>query len=172
MASKLKNNKSESLKRNAVICGIIYAAVGFITRIFSVSPFETIHMMGLEAYLPPMWIFNLLCIFWFFVCGTALGTGLTKKSCGRLSLSGEIGFYRGCIAFTSLIFLTLLWYPKFFEGNSFVFSLIISLIGVLCSAICAVQWRVVGVYEVIAMSANSVWLIYIFLVNLLTVLKC
>lgn len=166
-----KKFNSEVIKRTALIFGGVYAAIGFIVRIMSDSPFNAIHVLGAGAFLPPVWIFNLFCLFWMFACGTAGGAVVAKIFCGRISGDKVLMIYRGGLFYIAMFFLSMLWYPKFFSGEALALSLLLSFLSVLCSAICAFQWKCAGIYELISMSANSLWLFYIFLVNLMTALQ-
>lgn len=171
MSIRKKKLYSEQIKRTAVIFGGVYAAVGFIVRVMSDSPFDTIHILGAGTFLPPMWIFNVLCLFWMFVCGTAAGAVVAKIFCGRIAGDKVLSIYRGGLFYIALFFLCMLWYPLFFGGNALGVSLLISLLALLCSCVCAFQWKCAGIYETLSMSANSIWLFYILLVNLMTALQ-
>lgn len=170
MSPRRNKASSDVIKRCAIICGSVYAVLGFFVRICTKSPYNTVHILEADAYLPAIWLFNFLCIFWFFVCGIASGSIFGRMLCGRISGREEIFLYRGGLFFVSMFFLSLIWYPLFFGGEAIALSLLIIFLCVICSAMCALSWRGISVFSCIIMIANSLWLFYILLVNLLVIL--
>ncbi len=171
MSPRKNRSSSDTIKKCAVICGSVYAILGFIVRICSGSPYNTIHILGADAYLPAIWLFNLFSIFWFFICGVAVGSIFGRMLCGRISGRAEMLVYKGCLFFISLFFLSLMWYPLFFSGIRLALSLLIIFLCVICSVLCAVLWKTVSLFSCVTMVANSLWLFYILLVNLLIILQ-
>ncbi len=171
MSSRKNKTSSDIIKKCALICGAVYAILGFIVRICAGSPYNTVHTLGMDTYLPAIWLFNFFCIFWFFVCGIAVGSIFGQKLCGRISGREELCLYRGCLFFVSLFFLSLMWYPLFFGGNALALSLLIIFLCVICSALCAMSWREISLLSCVLMIANSLWLFYILLVNLLVIMQ-
>ena len=165
-----KRNDGES-KTCAIICGGIYAAIGFIIRIRVNNPFEMLHILGGSNYFPPLWVFNLLCICWMFLSGCAAGRLIRLVWSGRVCGREEVSAYSGGLFFIALFFLTLLWYPLFFGAGSIALCALISLLCVAASAMCALSWRRADFLCCIIMAANSVWLIYILLANLSVLLS-
>ena len=155
----------------AFICGGFYAAIGFLVKIFSKSPHNAVHLLGIKNFIPPVWIFNLISLLFFFVSGCAAGIVIGKIIKGRARCKGEMYIYKGGIFFISLLFLTLIWYPLFFSGEFLFFSLIISLISLTCSILVACMWFYVNSFSCILISANCAWLFYVFCVNLLVILQ-
>ncbi len=171
MSSRKNKTGSDIIKKCALICGAAYAFLGLIVRICSGSPYNAVHTLGIDAYLPAIWLFNFFCIFWFFVCGVAVGSIFGRKMCGRINGRGEVYLYQGCLFYVSLFFLSLMWYPLFFEGEALALSLLIIFLCVVCSAMCAISWRAVSLLSCVLMVANSLWLFYILLVNLLVIMQ-
>lgn len=171
MSSRKNKSSSDTIKKSALICGTVYAVLGFIVRVCSGSPYNTVHILGADAYLPAIWLFNLFCIFWFFVCGIAVGSIFGRMLCGRISSREEVWVYKGCLFFVSLFFMSLIWYPLFFSGERLALSLLIMLLCVVCSAMCALFWKTVSLFSCISMVANSLWLFYILLVNMLVIFQ-
>lgn len=170
--SRHKNrSSSDTVKKTALICGAVYAMSGIIVRVCSGSPYNTVHILGADAYLPAIWIFNLFSVFWFFICGVAVGSIFGKMLCGRINGRAEMLVYKGCLFFISLFFLSLMWYPLFFSGIRLALSFLIMFLCVICSAFCALLWRSVSLFSSITMGANSLWLFYILLVNLLIIFQ-
>ncbi len=171
MSPRRNKTSLDIIKRCAFICGSVYAILGLLVRICSGSPYNTVHILGADAYLPAIWLFNFFCIFWFFICGIALGSIFGRLLCGRIGGRGEVCLYRGCLFFVSMFFLSLIWYPLFFGGESLALSLLVIFLCVICSALCALSWREVSLFSCIMMIANSLWLFYILLVNLLVIMQ-
>lgn len=171
MSSRKNKTSSDVIKRCALICGTVYAILGLIVRICSDSPYNTVHTLGVDAYVPPIWLFNFFCIFWFFICGVAVGSIFGRMICRRTNGRQEVCLYRGCLFFVSMFFLSLMWYPLFFGGEALALSLLIIFSCVICSALCALSWREVSLFSFVIMISNSLWLFYILLVNLLVILQ-
>lgn len=165
-----KKRIQNNVKTCGLIFGALYAVLGFAVRIFSKNPLETVHILGANNFLPPIWIFNILCIFWFFACGYAAGIVFGDVILRCPKGTEEIYAYRGGMAFIAMFFLTLIWYPVFFCDIRLFFALIISIASVICSAVCACFWRRDKLASLI-MCANSIWLFYILLANLSVILK-
>ena len=165
-------NKTDpcSVNKCGLVCGIIYAVIGLIVRICTKSPYNTIHVLGADVYLPPLWIFNLLCLFWLFVSGFAAGITVGKMAIKRICGREEISAYRGLLTFICLFFLSLLWYPLFFGGERLALSLLVALLCVICSSACGLAWRSVVGLPGLLMGANALWQFYVLLVNLLVIL--
>lgn len=160
---------SQPAKKCSIIFGLVYAGIGFAVRICTNNPYAMIHTLGVDEYIPPLWIFNLLCLFWLFISGSAAGRVCCDLFSSR-SGKAQISSYQGLLFFLSLFFLSLLWYPLFFGGLRLSLSLLISVICIICSAGCGICWSATGPYPVVAMLANALWLFYIMIVNLLTLL--
>lgn len=165
-----KRRIQENVKRSGLILGASYAALGFSVRVFSKSPLGVIHILGANNFLPPIWIFNTLCLFWFFACGYAAGIIIGEIICRHPKGREEICAYRGGMSFVALFFLTLIWYPVFFCEMRLLLALLIAIASVICSAICACFWRENKLASLI-MCANSIWLFYILLANLSVIFK-
>lgn len=155
----------------ALICGIIYAAIGLIIRMRAGNPFEMLHIFGADALFPPMWIFNLLCLVWMFLSGCAAGRMISLVWKCRVGGRNESYAYGGGLFFIALFFLTLLWYPLFFSMGFLWLCLAVALTSLIFSVICAMLWRRADPLCFVIMAANSIWHFYILLANLSIVLR-
>ncbi len=171
MASHGEKHKRELFDKGGMICGLIYGVIGLLVKIFSDSPFNMIHILGADEFLPPLWIFNLLSLFWFFISGICLYKAIQGKCTGRSHSGRQMAVYKGSLFFICMFFLSLIWYPVFFSGKSLFISMIVSLLCFLSSFLCAVSWRQLSTYAFLGLCANGVWLMYIFFVNLIVMLK-
>lgn len=165
MTAKGRKGKSDTIKKCAVICGIIYACIGFLIRVGVEDPYTFIHTLGAGVYMPPLWIFNLLSIFWYFVSGAAAGIVIGRVACGRLGSCSEKNLYRGSMFFIVLFFLSLLWYPIFFDMKLF-FSLLIALLTLACCIFCAIFWRTLSAFVFLMLCTTGIWQFYVLLLNL------
>lgn len=171
MSSRKNKTSSDIIKKTAIICGAVYSILGLIVRVCAGSPYNTVHTLGMDAYLPAIWLFNFFCIFWFFICGIAVGSIFGRMLCGRINGREEVYLYRGCLFFVSMFFLSLIWYPMFFGGETLALSLLIIFLCVICSVLSALSWRGASLFSCVLMIANSLWLFYILLVNMLVILQ-
>ncbi len=156
----------------SLICGVIAAICAFISRVIFGSPLDMIHKLEGIDLLPPIWIFNFICVAWYFFIGVAAGTvinGVSKKAvCGR----EELWAYRGGLFFLITFFSGLIWYPVFFVAQAIFISFAVSLAVTLGSLICAYFWFGSGVtIPALIVSANTIWSFYLLIVNISVLLS-
>ena len=150
----------------SLICGIVAAVFAFVARLLSGSPLDMIHKLeGLEI-LPPIWIFNLLSVAWYFLIGAAAGCVIvsikSRCTCGR----EEIWAYKGGLCFLFAFFCGLIWYPVFFVGEALFFSFLTSVIVTLSAVLCAYFWFGAKINKsALIMSAYAIWSFYMLVVN-------
>lgn len=162
----MQQNPNSLFCRAALICGAVSAIICIGVRIMAGSPYDMIHKLDSADLIPPIWIFNLTCIFWSFLSGAAAGMLIQAVNNGRINGREEIFAYRGGLFFISLLYLNLIWYPMLFVSEALFLSLCIALISVICSGVCAFQWYHADKSACLVMSAYTVWLIYVLLINL------
>ncbi len=161
------HNKNSIFNGSAFWCGIACATSGFVCATIFGTPFEMIHMLGGMNILPPIWIFNLLYTAWFFLIGIAAGSVINSTVRRYNAGSSEIAAYKGGIFFLVCFFLSLIRYYLFFFSGKLFISLLLSVISMMCSLICAFTWhKVQPKISSVAMFAFSIWQFYIFFVNL------
>ena len=157
--------KNQFFCKTAIICGLACAAIYLTVRIICDSPYDMIHKLDSAELIPPMWIFNILWMIWGFLSGVAAGSLIQAISDGRIIGREEIFAYKGGLFFISCFFLSLIWYPLMFVNQSLFLSLCTALSSAICSVICACIWKRVNNSSCIVMSAHSIWLFYVFIVN-------
>lgn len=162
----MQQNKNMLFCKTAMLCGTVYTALCIGVRIMAGSPYGMIHKLDSAELIPPIWIFNLLWMFWSFLSGASAGMLIQMVSTGRISGRGEIFAYRGGLFFISLLFFSLIWYPVLFINEALFLSLCIALASVICSGVCAYTWYAANKTACLIMTAYTVWLIYVLLVNL------
>ena len=111
----------DTVKKSGLICGIIYAVIGFFVRLCVKNPYNMIHVLGADAYLPPLWLFNLLSLFWLFISGFAAGIVIGRhrywQTCKRqnggqrrdLRLPRTVVFYRSVFSFSYMVSAVFWW---------------------------------------------------------------
>ena len=159
--------KNSILNGNSLLYGIICAISYIACMAFFGTPLEMIHIIRGINILPPIWLFNLLSVFWFFLIGVAAGA--IAGSTGRKLNTGksEIYSYKGGLFFLICFFTSLIrYYLLFFAGKLFM-SLIISIICLVCSFLCTSLWIYANPkISSVIMFLFSIWQIYLFFVNL------
>lgn len=155
------------INKTSLALGIISAIICFISKAVSPSPFELIHILNVYDIMPPIWIFNLLSLIWYFLIG--FGAGIVAYGISYCYTSGhqEILAYKGGLYFVSTFFLFLLWYPMFFSGRSLLISFLLILAAMICSIMCSCYWfksknSVAG----LMMAAFAIWTFYVMFINL------
>ena len=145
----------------SLVFGIICAVCAFLSRTLSGSPIDMIHKLDGLQMLPPIWIFNFLCVAWYFAIGAALGAvirGLFSScACGR----GEANAYKGTIFLICSFFLGLIWYPLIFSAGALFWGLVISILMTLSSLLCA-YYLFLTDYKgsALIVSGYTVWTVY------------
>lgn len=154
-----------------IIFGMIYLIMSVLVRILSGSPYEVLHKIDTSNIMPPIWIFNLLTFIFCFICGYASGIVVSNIICKKVNGDSELYAYRGGICFVALIFISLMWYPVLFSCEALFISLILSILSFLLSVCTAYLWSCVCKKVTIIMTFFSLWQFYIFITNLLLILK-
>ncbi|MBE6584185.1 MAG: tryptophan-rich sensory protein [Ruminococcaceae bacterium] len=151
----------------SLFCGIISAVCAFFARMLSGSPLDMVHKLEGIDILPPIWIFNLLSVAWYFLIGAAAGAVIHGVNKGCVRGKEEIWAYRGGIFFSVTFFSGLIWYPLFFVGEALFFSLVTSIIITLSAVLCAYFWFGAKINNAaLIMSAYTIWTFYVLIVNL------
>ena len=146
-------------------CAIIAAIICALTMWISGNPYDMIHKLDSKNMIPPVWLWRLTNIIWFFLLGFGAGKVISEVGSGCISGEREIGAYKGGLFFISATFLALVHYPLFFSAERIFISLIIILISEVCSLLCAAIWSKVSSLATIIMSAYSFWLFYTIFIN-------
>ena len=124
--------------------GVIFGAISSIFCLFFISafgsPFDMIHKLNGIGMIPPIWIINLLSIVFFFLQGFSLGSIITAAK-NRINVGEkELCAYRGTVFLSCAFFLSLLWYPLFFFAEKLFLSLLVSIVCLIFSILCAIEW--------------------------------
>ena len=153
-----------------LICGAVCAACAFLSRTISGNAFDMAHKIQDLGVMPSMWIFNLLSVIWYFVIGVAIGMAVQGSDGACRENTLEI--YRGGLFFVTAFFLGLIWYPMFFVTQVLFLALLVSIILTACAVVCAYAWFKAGIgISGVAMSAFSVWSLYVVVINFATLMS-
>ncbi len=151
----------------SIFCGAIAAISCFISRTVFGSPLNMMHMTEGINFLPPIWIFNLLSMFISFMIGMSYGWSVDEIVNGRNAGTREIYVYRGALYLSFAFFLFLIWYPLLFCEEKIFLSFCLSVIALICSLICAVEWsKTVPTRASLIIFSNTAWLFYIMFSSL------
>lgn len=135
-------------------------------KILTPIPLTLMHRLRPSDVFPPLWLFNLLSMLWYFLLGFAAGSAFDSAASGRAGGRGEIRIYKGGLFFVALLFLSLIWYPLFFIGERFFLALLLVLLSIASSVLCAVIWSKHSVSVGITVAAFALWQVYSAFLNL------
>lgn len=151
--------------------GVIFGAISSIFCLFFISafgsPFDMIHKLNGIGMIPPIWIINLLLIVFFFLQGFSLGSIITAAK-NRINVGEkELCAYRGTVFLSCAFFLSLLWYPLFFFAEKLFLSLLVSIVCLIFSILCAIEWlHAEPIGASITVFVCSIFEFYILFINL------
>lgn len=151
--------------------GVIFGAISSIFFLFFISafgsPFDMIHKLNGIGMIPPIWIINLLSIVFFFLQGFSLGSIITAAK-NRINVGEkELCAYRGTVFLSCAFFLSLLWYPLFFFAEKLFLSLLVSIVCLIFSILCAIEWlHAEPIGASITVFVCSIFEFYILFINL------
>lgn len=162
----MKKNRT-SINILQLICGAACLICCLISRIIGGNTFDTVYRLSQYDIIPPMWIFNLLSMIWYFLMGMAAGTVICLISKNTICGVNTAIAYKGMSYFTACFFFGLIWYCQFFVNEAIFLSLLISFMALVCSSICAYHWfECRGGLSAVIMLGNSLWSFYIAFLNL------
>lgn len=135
--------------------------VGIFTRWVSGSPLPTLHYIGIDGLVPPIWLLVLLFSLSYLVAGLSLGLvlGSARCSCGEKK-------YQGAMWFCLSLCLGYAWYPIFFCARLFLVSMLVSILCLFCSACATACFSKVGAAPTVLSVAYDVWLAYLVILNM------
>ena len=151
----------------ALFYAIACAVLCFVSRIISGNPFDMVHKFDGCDIIPPMWIFNLLWVVWYFLIGLAAGGIINSVSNKRCVGADQISSYKGGLFFVASFFLGIIWYAVFFCNQSIFVGMVISITMLICNIICAYHWYHTPLtMSPLIISAYTIWLFYVTLINI------
>ena len=161
------SGKKSIINGVSLVCGIAGCVFALVCLMLSGSPIDMIHKLNNIGVLPPMWIFDLMILLWYFLIGAALGGVIKSISVGGNCGSGTVSAYKGIAFFLITFFMGLIWYPVFFVSQAIFISLLVSIISSVAAMLCAYSWLGSGENaEGVIIAAYSIWTVYVFIINL------
>lgn len=136
----------QPLTVGALLFGIVWLIVLSIVG----SPRSFLQLIALRTITFPPWLFLLLMLALFVICGGSIGMvfGNWRRGC-------ELSRYRGAFFFTVAITLCYLWYALFFGARFFLPSLLLSAIVCFCFMLAAMNFR-----KVFRAAAVGMWIAF------------
>ena len=166
------SDRSRSKGSNlALIFGGIFAAVAIIMRTVNKSPYDFLHKIDGGNLFSPFWLFSLLYIGAFFLCGYYLGRVIDSMCARSRCVNDSAILYKGGILFTVLFFMSLLWYPTIFARESVILSFFIALICFLCSVALVSIWSKIKGSGIFFGVLICIWWLYVTVINFLLIFK-
>lgn len=163
--------KPSSKPHSISLFSIILGASLMIIRTLSVSihpsPYDMIHKLDINGIIPPLWLLNLSFSVLFFMLGYSAGAVICKCVSSGKGIYDAVSSYRGGMFFTLTFFLLIVHYPLFFILERLLLSLIVAILSVIASIICAISWSRVSPFSTFIMTACAIFSAYLTLINLL-----
>lgn len=155
------------LSPRAIIYGSIAGVACFISRTMLGSPLNMLHMIGHTGCLPPLWLFNLLSVIASALMGMSAAWVIDCIASGYNNGARAISSYRGSLYLSCAFFLFLIWFPVLFLAGRLFIAFTISILALISSLCCAIEWSRVGPSRSAAVIyVNTAWLFYIMFVSL------
>lgn len=149
----------------SLIIGFMCVLMYIITLTVSGSPYDMIHKLDLNKMIPPMWVWRIFSIVWFFLSGAAAGLIVYEGACHRIGADGKLCAYRGGTYFISGFFLSIVHYPLFFCVERLFIAFIVSLLAIICTVICCVIWSKISPLASVVLSGYAFWLLYVVFIS-------
>ena len=155
------------LSPRGLVYGGVLAAFCFLSRTLFGSPLDMIHLTEGISFLPSIWLFNLLSVSACFLMGISFGWIIDDVISGHNSGYMSVLAYRGALYLSFSFFLFVIWFPVLFLAKRLFIAFAISVIALLCSLSCAIEWsRVTPTRAALLIYLDTAWLFYIMLVSL------
>ena len=159
------NGKISRINKTGLTFGLVTLIIFIVVRLFCDNSYEMIHKFDTSDIIPPLWLLNLLTFVWGFLIGYAAGSVIDCVMHSGASINLEIAAYRGGLFFLTLFFLSQTWYCIFFQGGHLFIALLIIVIALLSSIICAYFWYSALKTSALIIGAYCIWLFYLIILN-------
>ncbi len=160
-------NRIPILSMTSIWCAIITTFCGYISKTCFGNPIDMLHKIGGLKIMPPIWIFNLLSLFSFFLIGLSSGWIIDSVILRENIGDRELHAYKGGIFASFTFFSSIIWFPTMMYAERIFISLIISAICTMSSILCSIEWSQVSPRgSSFTFLACSIWNIYIMFFNI------
>ncbi len=150
-----------------MIFGVISCICFYFSRSLFDNPLDMVHKLSGRSLIPPIWLLNLISLVFFFFLGYLFGEVISETKRKINVGERELSVYKGAMFIICGFFLSLIWYPLLFIAQKLFFSLILSIIAMICLIACASEWRVVSPKGAsIGIFVCSIFSFYQVLINL------
>ena len=167
MSDRAGNRKSNL----ALIFGAVFAVIAIIMRTVNKSPYEFLHKIDGGNLFSPFWLFSLIFIASFFLCGYYLGRVIDSMCVKSRCVSDSTILYKGGVLFTILFFMSLWWYPTLFAREAVILSFFIAIICFLCSVALVSIWSKIKGSGTLFGVLICIWWLYVTALNFLLIFK-
>lgn len=155
------------LRNVNIVCATAVSAL-FILINFCVwcavgSPVYILRFVAAQVAVLPLWLFGLLDFVAFAALGFALGAALGVRCSAQ-----EVSKYRGAFYFIMGVTLAFLHHAVFFAGARMFGALLLSALSCAFVGIGTVNFCRVSRVAALLSAVGALWVLYIFVVNLLT----
>lgn len=140
---------------------LILLCLGIFTRWVSGSPLSTLHYIGANELIMPLWLMVLLFSLSYLVAGLALGLALGNRVTPRADRK-----YQGAMWFCIALALGYAWYPIFFCARLFLASVCLSILCLFASVCASICFACVSKMSLFFSILYNCWLIYLLLLNM------
>ena len=157
---EMRHEKNSNTLTCALVFGALLALCGMGVRLWYGAPYAGLTQMGIREIIPPVWLMSLLWTLWYFALGALVGAILCAfgKNC--------INAWRGACFFLLMICIGFLWYPLFFVKHSLVLSLLVLVAVLVLCCISALYWQTLSLAAGAVLWLHALWLIYMFILQL------
>ena len=134
----LRRDWCRTRKNGAVTGMIVLGVIWLIVLLMVGSPRLFLWMIASRVAVCPSWLLMLLLSVLFLISGFSIGLVLGNRGRGMDAFK-----YRGAFFFVIGVTLCYLWYALFFEARLLLIASLLALIGIVCFAVSAVNFRCV-----------------------------
>ena len=163
------------IKRNGSLIPIVFGTALMLCFLAELvickRSFEYLYVIRGKIILPPIWIFSSLYILALFLLGVGAGLFYKEIFDGVASIQTENTILKGAVFCIPSVFLMLLWYPALFNIQMPLLSLIFAFFSVLLIIIASTFWSQVSVLNSMFVFPYALWMVYLFMTNLVLIFK-
>ena len=154
---QLKKQCRAMCNGRAIAGACLLTAVWLIVLGIVGSPRLILHLLSKRIWVVPSWLFLVLIMLFYVVCGMGIGAVLLDRRC-----SSFVGTYRGAFFFSIGITLSYLWYALFFGARYLLPALILSFFAFACLLITAINFHQIRILSAKLIGIGAGIMVYFF----------